>query len=679
MEYKRIFINKKVIGLIAILCISVVVLYLYNNRYFSKKEYIENQSNHVTEYEEYINTILEQGDNLLGISIFQDVDSYSYKNIKKTYNDYNKISNVKLIRGDYQSVESVFEFSFAEVACAFFAIIIVWSFFEDEKKGLKTIVYSTCEGRHKLAFKRIGILAFSSVLFVLFIYLLILGISLIVYGMPDTLSAPIQSLLCCKSFTGEVSIWMYFLVFVFVHILKTICFGMLVWMVMCFNKNRVVSIGVLLVILIVEGVLCFKIPVQSSYVILKYINVFRLIYFGEILSKYENISVFGDPVSVCNAFLIFVVVLILIASAVCVIISHFKKTIRIPNRMEMRVIKFCDAIIKSVHRILSNMNLFQMEIYKLLINQKGIIVLFVWIVLLFSQVDSNNVFLMGNKNAMSEIYEEYSGVDDDRLREYFETNYSKLSDFQIQKIDEQLSYIDRVKREQDIDVWFMDQKPYNVLWSENGLYLESEYEKQEIYGILVVALIVLLPWNVFAYDNTCGLKKVIHSTIKGRDKLFNLKVGTVFVIAFVSCFIVYGIELIEINNIYPMSCYSAPVQSVSCMEKFPFKITVLEYLIFLELVHLLCSIAIAFIALAIKECIGNLKGLIISLVVLIAPGVLKLLGFEWSKNISVIQPLIFVESYADYGFIFAFVQVSILIIISVFSLLYLREKWCRSR
>lgn len=679
MEFKRIFINKKVIGLIFLLFILVICFYLYNNRQINKEEYTLKQNEHVEEYGKYIDNILEQRDTLLGISIFQDVDSYSYKNIIKTGNDYSKMADVTLCEGDYQSVESVLEFGLVEVFFAFFAVIVVWNFFEDEKKGLKTIIYSTYEGRYKLAFRRIGILSISTVMFVLFVYILLFGVSILVYGKPDTLSAPVQSMMCRKTFTGEVNIWIYFLIFMAEHILKTICFGMFVWMIMCFHKNKIISIGILLIVLIIEGVLCFKIPSQSTFVFFKYINIFRLIYSTGILDSYLNISIFGAPVGVINAYYIFVLVFMLVSSAICILISHFKRTISVNNKIEIRIAGIIDAITRSIHRFLARMNIFQMEIYKILINQKGIFIFAIWIILLFSQVDTNNVFLMGNKTAMSEIYEEYSGVDDGRLREYYKVNYDELNNYQILKIKEQLSYMDKVKIEQDIDVWFIDQKPYNVLWSENGLYLETEYEKQEMYGVLTVSLIILLLSNLFMYDNNCGLKKVIHSTVKGREKIFNLKVCVVLLTVFVVCLIVYGTELYEINSIYPMTSLNAPIQSVSCMEKFPYEISILGYLIFVELIHLLCSIAIAFISIAIKECIGNIKGLFMAVAILIAPGILKILGFEWGKNISVIQPMIFVESYADYGFWYAFVQVIVLIIASILSLVYLRIKWCRSR
>ena len=678
MEFKRIFSNKKVVCIIAILLASTIFLFLYNNDRTEKDTYIKMQSQHVDSYGEYVDSILEQGKNLLEVSIFQDTDSYSYKNLKKTYDEYNNIKDITLQKGDYQSIENVLKANVVGVVCSLFAVVVVWYFFEDEKKGLNTVIYSTYKGRYHIAIYRIGTLFISSALFVVLLYILVFFSSIFVYGKPDNMLVPIQSIPSYKNYTLNITVIEYCGLYLGLQIIKTVVFGMFVWMIMIIFKNRIISVGLLLIIFIIEGVLYYKVPEQNMISPLKFINLFQLIQTSEMFYKYKNINIGGIPFNLLKTILCFEGCLMVISSLVCVFVTQFKKPIEATGKVGQGVAKVVGNFQKKIHCLLSNMTLFGMEIYKVLINQKGFVILIIWIILLFSQMDTTNVFLMGNKSAMKEIYEEYSGVDDGRLRAYFQSNIDDLNSIQIQKIEEQLQYIDKVEYEQNIDVWFIDQKPYDVMWSENGLYIDSDYKKQETYGLFVITALILILGSIFSYDEFCGMKNVIHTTMRGREKLFDMKTGIILLFTFFVCFIVYGVELVEVNKIYPLTCLSAPVQSVVCMEKFPFKISILEFMIILEIVHYLCAVAICFISLTIKEIIGSTKGMIVSIILLLLPGILKILGFGWCQYISVIQPLIFVESYIENGLQYCIIQVIALVIVSVLSYIFLRKKWCRS-
>lgn len=678
MEFKRVFTNKKLIIIIVILCVIAVFSFIDDNNKIDKDEYTKKQNEHVDNYSEYIDSVLEQGNTILGVSIFQNEDNYSYKNLQKTYDDYSKMQNIIVKKGDYQSIEKVLRFNVIEVICALFAIVVVWYFFEDEKKGLKTIIYSTCKGRYHLAINRIGILALSSALFVVFVYMLVLGVSILIYGKPDSVMVPVQSIPYFKNFTLDINLLAYCGLYLVIQITKTVVLGMFVWMIMIVFNNKIISLGVLIIIFIIEGTLHFKLPEQSVWAPLKYINLFQLIQSGDTFYKYKNINLCGVPFSLANIFILFEMIVLVVTSVVCVLISQYKKSVKVSTKIEQMISNYVKNVQKIIHLLLSKMSLLGMEIYKILINQKGIIVLCVWLIFLFLQIDTNNVFLMGNKTVMSEIYEEYSGEDDGRLKKFFCSNIENLNNVQIKKIEEQLLYMDEIKSEKNIDVWFMDQKPYNVLWTENGLYVDSDYKKQETYGVFVIIALILLLSNLFSYDKICGMKSVIHTTVKGRQQLFNIRSVAVLIITFLICVVVYGIELYEVNKIYPLTCLNAPVQSIMCMEEFPLEVSILEYMIFVEVVHYLCAVSISFISLAIKEIVGGVKGLIVAIVVLLLPGILKIFGFEWCKYISVVQPLILVESYIEHGLIYSLIQITVLVVVSVLSFVYLRKKWCRS-
>ena len=722
MEFKRIFTNRRVLIIFIILVVGAVGIYMYRNQPKDYEEqgvmavpqvsYESAQAEHVDTYSEYLNKIIKQSDSLSGISIFQNTDSYSFKNVQKTREAYEALCGISLTKGNYEGIESIISFSVVEYIIFIFGFVLVWHFFEDEKKGLKGISYAAPKGRIHLTLRRAGVLFVGNALFVAVIYIALFVCSIIVYGMQGDLTANVQSTVIFRNCTLEISVLGYVGLNIIFHIVKALVLSLMVWMILLIFRNQIIATAVLVIILSVEGVLYHVLSVQSNLVMLKYINLFQLVQPGDILYKYRNFKLGEMPVNCFSTFCLLMIAVGVISLIVCCCIANNRRTVVVPGRIVIAFTRILNKIQKILHIAISHLPVIGMEFYKILISQKGVVIIALWLYLLISQLDTNNVFLMGSASAMKEIYEEYSGEDDGRLREYLSgqeavleqayAEYDAICDsyeageiseeeyemagfnllnyrgieIKVEEIQDKLAYIDTIKKERGIDVWFVDEKAYSVLWTENGLYADSDYKKQEFVAIAGVLLMILLLSYVFSYDSSCGMEMLIRSTPKGRQKLFNVKIMMAGVICICLCLITYGLELYEVSQIFSINCLNAPVQSLSFMKDFPLRISIFVFLIMVECVHLVVMFAIAMIVYAMSIWLKGIKAVMVSLVVLAVPAGLKNLGFNWCEYVSVVQPLVYIEPLQEHGFIYSVAAVGVVVILGAVSYIYTRKRWC---
>ena len=105
------------------------------------------QAEYVMEYSSYIENIIKQSDKMAGISIFQNKDSYSFRNLEKTKSAYAHLLGIQVQKGNYENIESVMNFKIVDYIIFVFGFMLVWALFEDEKKGLRCISFAAPNGR----------------------------------------------------------------------------------------------------------------------------------------------------------------------------------------------------------------------------------------------------------------------------------------------------------------------------------------------------------------------------------------------------------------------------------------------------------------------------------------------------------------------------------------------------
>ncbi len=719
MEFKRVFTNRRMLSVFIVLLIAVAGIYMYleyrEADTESEKTYEQVQAEYVENYPTYIENVIKQSNSLAGISIFQNKDSYSFRTLEKTKSDYAHLSDVQVQKGNYENIESVMNFKIVDFIIFIFGFMLVWALFEDEKKGLRCISFAAPNGRGGLAFQRIGVLAAGNAIFVIAAYLILLLCSIFLYGGIGNWGSSIQSAMMFKDCILPVSVAGYYAIYILIRVFMAFAASLFMWLILQVFRNHLISTGLLIIILAVEGILCNVIDDLNPAVIIKYVNIFKMIQPGDVLFRYKNINVNEHPVNCFEISLVVTFAVGVIGALGGTLITALRKPCAGLNRLQILIQIFVKKIIILYHKCIAKLPVLGMELYKVLVVHKGIIFIGIWVFLLVDQVNTEKVWYVGDSALMKEIYSEYSGPDDGRLREYVaqkeallakvEAEYQKICEdyaagkvsnkeferaswsFQsydpirssTKKLVERLEYIDKVKNEQGIDVWFMHDKGYMMMWTDDGLYPDAGYKDQEYRALLAVIISILLLCMVFSYDKLCNMLPLIHATPYGRDKLFYTKIMMSGILSVIICCVTYGIELYEVQNLYPISCLEAPIQSLRCMEKFPLRISVGAFMVIVEAVHCIMLWSVMMIIYALSTYMKGIKGMMVSLIALVVPEVLKMLGLTWCRYISAVQPVAYVEILQEQGFVQSVVAIAVMLILGIVCMNLARIYWCQDK
>lgn len=719
MEFQRIFTNRKVLLLFLLLLLAAAGTYLYfQAQSFQPEESWklfeerQQQSEHISSYSDYLSGIIEESNVLSSISIFQNADTFSSKNLEKTREDYLPLEGVEVSYGQYEGLASVINFELVHYIIFVFSFILVWFFFEDEKKGLWCVSYAAPKGRAMLAVRRIGVLLAGNALFVGCAYFLLFLAGFTLYGGIGDIGNSIQSAQMFRSCTIRTTVIGYIFLYVLLHIFLAFAMSLFIWMILLLFRNHLFSTVLLLLILTVEGIFSMTLKDQSVVVVLKYENLFRLINSGDVPYAYRNYNLFETPINCFRSLFILAAVVVGISAAAGIWITAKRKPVASASKAEIAILGVIKRLKEAYHRIIAKLSVFGLELYKILIMQKGILFFLLWGYLLVSGMDTNSIFYMGDGILMQEIYREYSGPDDGRLRAYVKENkavlkqadadYEKaIADYEAGRIDRmeleaavmwydtyrslrictqnvenQLTYMERVKARTGIDVWFLNSKGYKIILTGDGLYEGAGYGAQEKRALLAVVLLSMLLCMVFSYDRSCGMETLLKAAPRGRTHLFHTRIKAAALLCAVICAVTYGLEIYEVQSIYPLSCLQAPVQSLNFMEDFPLRVSIGTFLVLLELIHFIMLFSIGMMVYAFSAYLKGMQGMIASLAFLAVPAVIKILGAPWAAFLSVTQPMIYVEALQECGFIVSTFVVALELAVGTVCYLLVKKKWC---
>ncbi len=677
--------------------------------------YEDRQAEYAASYQRSIQDIIERAETISDISIFQNPDSFSKNNIEKTKEAYERIVTVRLTNGNYEALENVISYDTAGYITFLFVFFMIWFYSEEKNAGLKRIIFAAPKGRGNLAARQMGALMAAVSLFTVAVYACILVASIYIYGIPGSLHASVQSVILFGKFTYPFTILEYLFLFLALRIIFAVASAFFVWMIIELFRNRIFGLVMIIMIYGLEAVFYFNIPDTSVWSPLKYINVFGLVNPAEILYEYRNFNLIGKPVNCFAATLILAVGLSTVSIAVILRIAETRKPVYASNRGEEFLEYLAARLKEAFHNRCARLSLAGFEIYKICIVNKGAFLLVVWLCVLLSQMDFTKINFIGKSLLLNEIYLEYAGPDDGRLRSYVSgqealineaqaqydikcneyengdigeaeyqaaaqiySSYSTLIDC-IEDIKGQISYIEGIKEEREIPAWIVYEKPFRILLTENGIYQGQGYGKQEFDAICNLLLVFFLMSGIFSYDRLSGIQPVIRCSQNGRRKLFRMRISMVFLICLLVYTITYGLRLIEVNSNYPIMSLGAPVQSLTFMDNFPLEISIGCFLVFLFVSHVLILFAEALIALKIMDLLPGIKGLTVAIIVLIIPQLAYMLGFEEAFFCSAVQPLIYVEILNRFGFYISMAVMLFVILVGIMCCRSLNNRWCGKR
>lgn len=523
---------------------------------------LRTQAEYLLNYPGYLDYVQEQAYKMQHSSIFgANPNSFTYRNILKTARDFENCSGSGIRLGNDRAIQDWLSFSWADWGFLAAVLLLVISFLDERKKGLSAIVRSSPAGRGKLQFSRLLILLFYCAGMTLLLYYLPLGLSLAMEGGWEDLSRPVQSIAEFQKCTAKLTITEFLAHFFFA---KTACgflLGLLIWFALSFLEQVQLCWMATAVGLAVEYLLYTSIPAQSIFSPLRYVNVFSYVFTSRFYTEYVNINFLSYPVEKST----FLIGLLITAAVILSMVIAILLTKRYPFGNRDRLGKWLHLWNHAGDTLRCRLGMIGFEWYKLLFLTAGGLLLILG--LLFSR---NLPLNSGAYNRPEDsVYRQYMAqVQGPVTQETFDYIARAKAVLETSEMDNTEFEAALSRLEQTVDglsegAWLVDETMFlNICGSE------SWYAQRNTALVALLILCACLS-PLFSAEQNSDLRKVLHSTPSGRERLFRTKYGVAFGVTVLVWLMVFVQEWRIASKMLGETVLAAPCTSIGMLKEFP--------------------------------------------------------------------------------------------------------------
>ncbi len=536
------------------------------------------------------------------MSIFADEDSFAYKNIIRTQRDFEKLEQVHIDNINDRAVAAFFEYDELYIIGFIIIMFTVLSFFDERKKGLWQLVYSCRNGRLMLTLKRLGILMAVSFFAGFTLIAETLAASFIDYGGADILWASAQSAAVLQDLVMTVKVYEFVIYYILAYSAALFISGAFVWCILASVHNRNTGMIICAAVYGLEFYIYNVLSPQDPLCIFKYTNMFFIACPRQAFAEYRNFAAFGMLFNLREYFMRLAAALALVFSVWVIAAGIFTRPVYVPGRFE----KISERFFERLRRIQCAFNGMGYELYKCLIQWKGIIVFIVFTYIMVSAVNTGEIFMSPGRELLSDFYAEHTcRINDDMLKLYedmerevkkSEEKYMISLESENKMLNELRAQIERKDRleKRGISGWFIDERGFEWIIGKNNM------PKRLAGGILGALSLILLIVPVYSAERQSEAENIIRCTKKGRGRIFGRKLIYAALCTLAVSSIIYAAELYEIMLNYSLKGLLAPVQNIKLLESVPFDISIGAFLGIWYAVRTLVLFAAACISMCIS-------------------------------------------------------------------------------
>lgn len=613
----------------------------YTNDSFSERQLLKDVLAEVescAKYEDYLTGIDETARKMTGISLFADPDSFSYKNIAKTPEDFAHLKGSELEIAPSKGVEMATGFLATDLIGLIMIMTVVVTIVTREKE-LNQIALSrtTFKGRASLGIAKLFTCFTAAFIAEILLYAVNFAVSYFTYGFGD-LSRQIQSVYDFNGSDLKISVLEYFILFLIAKLAVYCVFAGLIYLVTVISNTAVKVYGILVVTIAAEAVLYYTISSASYLCPLKYVNILAYANTKDLFSSYLNLNLFGKPVNYMAVFSISIAVMLVAFSVIAVLIFSKQRVLKSRTK-KFSLAKF--SIFKG-----RTTNLFLQECYKIFIGGKALLILI--------------VFAAATFLAYEPIRESFSSADEVYYKQYmlkYEGGYTadkqKMIDEEERKFTEAQTNMAEELANTDGDGIFIMMKYQEILApqfafeqvkthadylksTDNGEFVydsgyklltgdESAGNKDLTLGLTAMAMVICCLVYVYSAEYQTGANVLLKTSARGRGETFIIKFAIGMIIVTVIYVLTYAPYFYNVLNAYGTRGIDAPICS---LETFADRdMSIKGYLILISIgryIALVCAMLIIyFLSVRLKSVISTFLA---GTAVLVLPILLSLLG-----------------------------------------------------
>ena len=565
-------------------------------------EILSDQINHVSTYKDYLKSVEEDKDKLLKVSIFHKKGSFSYNNIIKTAEDFQKLNSVETSVGIEKGVTAISNYWISDLSILLIIIILSINIFLQERENeILNLLKANKKGRQPLIITKLITMILSVITITAFVYFSLMIISDKLYGFGD-INRSIQSISNFRECNLLISVKEYLVLFIIFKICTSIIISIIVTMIIQLNKNVTKSYIAVVTFIFLSYMFYKFIPFNSALNALKYINIFSFLAVGKLLGEYININFFTKAINLFSIYKIMLVTVLPIL--ICINILIFIKEKDIKGK-EFNLNIFLKLKSK-ISRMTIPSTLFFNEIYKIIIENKAYVVILIAVFISISNInikeersyDNNTIIYKNYINKLSGVLTQgkekylereqqklYSIGDQKLKNEYLLKNnkitrdeYEKKS-LKLEILNKKVEAFDEVYNQYQYLKYIKDTKNINVHFIDKNIKEELFNLKSELNnGIYLSILLIIILSNIFAKEYKSGAIILIQGS-KERKKLFLYKFIISYIITAILLILVYMPTYINVIDEFGIEFLKAPIQSIEQYMNISANLTIIQFII----------------------------------------------------------------------------------------------------
>lgn len=513
--------------------------------------YVKDEIEESLTYGEYLESIDESADILASMPIFADKDSFDYKNIMKTKDEFRHLERRPLdpqpSKGILTAVRFGFTDIFAFILILFFLIVLI----SREKELEQIALFRTSEkGGMALACSKMAAVVFSDIIAVFLLYGGSMLSGYLLYGFGD-LNRDIQSVYGFFGSNLDITVGQFLIYFLLLKLLACFAFSALGFFLFSLFSKGIFNIAAMIVIMAAEGILYFFIEPSSIFALFRQINIFAAADCGNLLGKYLNINLFGEPIFSLP-------VSIAVAAVMTVVFSVLGITV------------FCVRRQAAARGLRLNLpfgkhtRLFSHELHKTFIGGKALLLIAGLVI--FTAFTYNPI--KASYGGISDyIYVRYVNqlkgeVTDEKL-EYIEAELEKAYMDTTETGSDRISALEKLRSHalyvREKDGLLFNDKGYALLTGENK-------QSDRYTACFMAILITIIAGYIYSEEYKTGAFRILRATQNGTVKTFLYKLLSAALASFFLTAILNGTQIYNTLSAYGTEYIFAPAHSMERLE-----------------------------------------------------------------------------------------------------------------
>lgn len=566
-------------------------------------------------YADYLKSVDDAAENMKAMSFFSGEDSFNYRNIVKTQEEFSRLGTENVVSQRSRGVLMAVRFGASDIMMILLVMILTIKLMTSEREqGFLPLIRTTANGRVRLGTAKLLALSLSVCGAAVVLYGSSIAAGAAVYGIGD-LSRGIQSVYGFFSCGEPIDVGLFLIRFMLTKLLFCEALSAVVFMFSALPVGSAAGYVFILALAAGETALYYTIPTTSIFAPLRQINLTAAADSAILIGKYNNVNFFGFPI---NGAVVAITASLIFAAA-CGAAGVFAFSGKLfEQKRSIKKGMFSGA----------NTSLTGHELYKSLIGGKAFLILL-----------AATIAVITLQKPIKPYYDDISDY----------IFYSYVSDIQGEYTDEKMEYIDSELEAASLDLTEQGMIKLAALeklhqhaeyLEENGGYFVKDIgykmltgdESVRVYDRLTAAIKTLLLIFIAGYSYSVeyhsGAIMLLRSSSNGKTRTFFRKI---LVTAFCSLLIL-GIfdcsRIFNVLNTWGIELFTAPAQSMEHLSSV--SMPIVAYIILTEIWRFIGMLIVSAAAFFISERVKLYSASVtFSVAVFVVPLVLSAIGFEF--------------------------------------------------